>query len=32
VNLRLLHQILTRGKINNGVEKLSKQHTFAIMN
>jgi len=28
----LLHQILTRGKINNAVEMLSKQHTFAITN
>jgi len=32
VNLRLLHQILTRRKINNAVKRLSKQHTFAIMN
>jgi len=30
VNLRLLHQILTRGKMNNAVERLTKQQTFAI--
>ena len=29
-NLRLPHQIFTRGKMNNAIERLTEQHTFAI--
>ena len=31
-NLMLPHQISTRGKIDNAVERLTKQHAFAIAN
>jgi len=31
-NLRLPQQIFTRGKMNNAITRLTKQHTFAITN
>jgi len=31
-NLRLPHQISMRGKMDNAVERLTKQHAFAITN
>jgi len=31
-NLRLPHQIFTRGKMNNALKRLTEQQTFAITN